>query len=184
MQIIKKFTEFLLCSVKDMDESLKAGFQARDFQNKIDSLQTKPQDVLFNRVWGCGKQCPFCKAPCEAGGEAHTKHFVSVHRPVGLGRYRSNDSEKLVTDLCTSLVHSDISFKCRDTKDQWHKYKEYSKIFPDWQIDPDRSIEASAYWKYVMAEFNEQFAKEYDAKPADIPSYWKNMKTQAEESLK
>uniref|UniRef100_A0A9J7ZVE7 VLIG-type G domain-containing protein n=1 Tax=Cyprinus carpio carpio TaxID=630221 RepID=A0A9J7ZVE7_CYPCA len=181
----KKFTEFLLCSVKDMDESLKAGFQARDFQNKIDSLQTKPQDMLFNRVWGCGKQCPFCKAPCEAGGEAHAKHFVSVHRPEGLGRCRFDNSKKLVTDICTSLVHSDISFKCRDTKDQWHKYKEYSKIYPDWQIDPDSSIEASAYWKYVMAEFNEQFANEYDAKPADIPSYWKKItKTQVEESLK
>lgn len=167
-----------------MHKSLKAGFRARDFQNKIDSLQTKPQDVLFNRVWGCGKQCPFCKAPCEAGGEVHAKHFLSVHRPEGLGRYRFDNSKKLVTDICTSLVHSDISFKCRDTKDQWHKYKEYSKIYPDWQIDPDRSIEASAYWKYVMAEFNEQFANEYDAKPADIPPYWKNMKTQAEESLK
>uniref|UniRef100_A0A8C1VBX2 VLIG-type G domain-containing protein n=1 Tax=Cyprinus carpio TaxID=7962 RepID=A0A8C1VBX2_CYPCA len=161
----KKFTEFLLY-----------------FENKIDSLQTKPQDMLFNRVWGCGKQCPFCKAPCEAGGEVHAKHFLSIHRPEGLGRYRFDNSKKLVTDICTSLVHSDISFKCRDTKDQWHKYKEYSKIYPDWQIDPDRSIEASPYWKYVMAEFNEQFAEEYDAKPADIPPYWKNMKTQAEES--
>uniref|UniRef100_A0A8C1VD27 VLIG-type G domain-containing protein n=1 Tax=Cyprinus carpio TaxID=7962 RepID=A0A8C1VD27_CYPCA len=173
----KKFTEFLLCSVSTI-------FSSSLSVVTVNSLQTKPQDMLFNRVWGCGKQCPFCKAPCEAGGEVHAKHFLSIHRPEGLGRYRFDNSKKLVTDICTSLVHSDISFKCRDTKDQWHKYKEYSKIYPDWQIDPDRSIEASPYWKYVMAEFNEQFAEEYDAKPADIPPYWKNMKTQAEESLK
>ncbi|KAL0182049.1 hypothetical protein M9458_021424, partial [Cirrhinus mrigala] len=180
----KKIAECLQCSVKDMDKSLKDSFQKKMFQNKIDCLQTKPQDVLFKRVWGCGKQCPFCKAPCEAGGEAHTKHFVSIHRPEGLGCYRFNDSEKLVTDICTSLVHSNTRFKCCDTNDKWHPYKEYHKIYPDWRIDPDSSIQASAYWKYVMAQFNEEFAEEYNAKPGDIPSSWKYIKKdQAKASL-
>uniref|UniRef100_A0A671MI08 VLIG-type G domain-containing protein n=1 Tax=Sinocyclocheilus anshuiensis TaxID=1608454 RepID=A0A671MI08_9TELE len=182
----KKISEFLLCSVKDMDKSLKASFQARDFQSKIRHLQTKPQDVLFKRVQGCGKQCPFCKAPCEAGGEAHAKHFVSVHRPEGLGHYRFDDSKKLVTDICTSSVYSDSCFKCRDTNDKWHPYKEYSQIYPDWRIDPDPNKEPlDVYWKYVMAQFNEQFAEEYNAKPADIPSLWKSItKVNAEKSLK
>ncbi|KAL0182021.1 hypothetical protein M9458_021396 [Cirrhinus mrigala] len=178
----KKFTECLQCSVKDMDKSLKDSFQARLFQSKIDCLQIKPQDVLFKRVWGCGKQCPFCKAPCEAGGEAHTKHFVSIHRPQGLGRYRFVNSKKLVTDICTSLVYSDTRFKGSNTNGKWHPYKEYSTIYPDWRIDPDSSIEASAYWKYVMAKFNEQFAEKYGVQPADIPSSWEN-EAQAKESL-
>ncbi|KAK7120191.1 hypothetical protein R3I94_020260 [Phoxinus phoxinus] len=179
----KKFTECLQCSLEDMDKSLRASFQARDFQSKIRPLQTKPQDELFKRVHGCGKQCPFCKAPCEAGGDAHTKHFVSIHRPQGLGRYRWNDSEKLMTDICSSLVHSKSRcFKCHDTNDQWHPYKDYDKIYPDWTIDPDPSIDASAYWKYVMAEYNEQFAEEYDAKPAEIP-WGKITKAEAEKSL-
>ncbi|RXN21415.1 interferon-induced very large GTPase 1-like protein [Labeo rohita] len=165
-----------------MDNSLKAGFQARLFQSKIDGLQTKPQDVMFKRVWGCWKQCPFCKAPCEAGGEDHTKHFVSIHRPKGLGRYRFDDSKKLVTDICTSSVHSDARFRCRDTNDKWHPYKEYSTIYPDWRIDPDSSIEATAYWKYVMAKFNEQFADKYGVEPTDIPSSWEN-EAQAKKSL-
>ncbi|XDV53842.1 hypothetical protein PO909_022252 [Leuciscus waleckii] len=153
------------------------------FQRKIDHLQTKPQDVLFKRVHGCGKQCPFCKAPCEAGGDAHTKHFVSIHRPEGLGTYRwDDDSKKLLTDICSSLVHSNTRFKIKDTNYQSHLYKEYDKIYPDWRIDPDPSIEASAYWKYVMAEFNEQFAEEYDAEPAEIP--WGEItKADAEKSL-
>ncbi|XP_050977843.1 up-regulator of cell proliferation [Labeo rohita] len=180
----QKIAECLQCSVKDMDKLLKDSFQKSGFQSRIKRLQIKPQDVLFKRVWGCGKQCPFCEAPCEAGGEAHTKHFVSIHRPEGLGCTRFNDSKKLVTDICTSSVHSDTRFKNRDTNDQWHPYKEYSKIYPDWQIDPDRSIEASAYWKYVMAQFNEQFAAEYNAKPADIPSTWKDIKKdEAKKSL-
>ncbi|XP_052422895.1 interferon-induced very large GTPase 1-like [Carassius gibelio] len=149
----QKFTESLQCSVKDMDKLLKTSFQERDFQSKIDCLQTKPQDVLFNRVWGCGKPCPFCEAPCEAGGGAHTEHFVSIHRPKGLGCYGFDDSKKLVTDICTSLVHSDKCFKCLDTNDQWHPYKEYKIIYLDWRIDPDPSIKASLYWKYVMTSF-------------------------------
>ncbi|KAK9976498.1 hypothetical protein ABG768_021703 [Culter alburnus] len=178
----QKFAECLQYSVKDMDKSLKASFKVRDFQSKMHRLQTKPQDVLFNRLQGCGKQCPFCTAPCEAGGKAHTKHFVSIHRPEGLGHYRFDDSEKLVTDICTSSVQSNKSFKCNDTNDRWHPYKQYSKIYPDWRIDPDPSIDASAYWKYVMAKFNEQFAKQYNAKPAKIP--WGNItKTDAEKSL-
>lgn len=172
---LKTFAECLQCSVMDMDESLKASFQARDFQRKIHRLQTKPQDVPFKRVHGCGKQCPFCKAPCEAGGDAHTEHFVSIHRPEGLGRYRFDESKKLKSDICSSLVYSNKNFKCRDTNDQSHPYKEYKKIYPDWRIDPDPSIEASAYWKYVMAEFNEQFAQEYEAEPAEIPSSWKDI---------
>ncbi|KAK7126126.1 hypothetical protein R3I93_021493 [Phoxinus phoxinus] len=179
----QKFAECLQCSLDDMDKSLRASFQARDFQSKMRHLQTKPQDVLFKRVHGCGKQCPFCQAPCEAGGDAHTKHFVSIHRPQGLGRYRWNDSKKLMTDICSSLVHSKSqSFKCHDTNDQWHLYKDYNITYKKWRIDPDPSINASAYWKYVMAEYNEQFAKEYDAKPAKIP-WGKITKAEAEKSL-
>ncbi|XP_073703388.1 up-regulator of cell proliferation-like [Garra rufa] len=180
----KKIAECLQCSVKDMHESLKRSCSVTPFQIKIDHLQIKPQDVLFRRVHGCGKQCPFCEAPCEAGGEDHTKHFVSIHRPKGLGRYRFDDSEKLVTDICTTSVNSEQKFKCHDTNDQWHLYKEYSKIYPDWRIDPDSSIEASAYWKYVMVKFNDKFAKEYNAKPADIPSPWRKISmADAEKSL-
>ncbi|XP_073685413.1 up-regulator of cell proliferation-like [Garra rufa] len=181
----KKFAESLQYSVKDMDESLKESFQARNFESKIEHLQTKPMDVLFKHIQGCGKQCPFCKAPCEARGEVHATHFVSVHRPEGLGRYRFDDSKKLVTDVCSSLVLGDTHFKCHDTNDQWYPYKDYEKIYPDWQIDPDPNKESSdVYWKYVMAKFNDQFAEEYNAKPADIPSSWREIEeAEVEKSL-
>ena len=36
-----------------------------------------------------------------------------------------------------------------------------------------------------MATFNEEFAEEYDAEPADIPPTWKDItRLQAEQSLK
>ncbi|KAK9978920.1 hypothetical protein ABG768_020656 [Culter alburnus] len=181
----QQFAKMLKSSVEEMDQSLKKSYKATDIQNILEKLQTKPEDVLFRRVWGCGKQCPFCKAPCEAGGVAHTKHFVSVHRPQGLKGYIHCCSGKLLTVICSSLVYSELRFSCTDTKGEWHPFKKYRDIYPDWEIQPDPSIEGSAYWKYVMANFNEQFAKEYNAKPAEIPSSWKTItKTQAEKSLK
>lgn len=61
-----------------------------------------------------------------------------------------------------------------------HPYKCYKEIYPDWKIPPD-----SDYWKYVMAKYNTDLAKEYNANPADIPESWNDItKEQAEKSLK
>ncbi|XP_060782223.1 interferon-induced very large GTPase 1-like [Neoarius graeffei] len=181
----EQFAHWLMQSVEEMEALLKTKLQNKNIQSKLRTLKIKPQDELFKRVFGCGKLCPFCKAPCEAGGEAHTHHSASVHRPQGLGQYRYEQSETLVTNICSTDVNSDTSFRCLETKHEWHPYKKYREIFPDWHIPADPSIEASDYWKYVMAKFNNQFAEAYNAKPAAIPLVWKKItKQQAENSLK
>ncbi|XP_055756761.1 interferon-induced very large GTPase 1-like isoform X1 [Salvelinus fontinalis] len=182
----EQFAHCLKTSVEEMEQSLRTKFQEGvDVQRKLEQLRIKPQNVLFKRVFGCGKQCPFCKAPCEAGGEAHTDHCASIHRPQGLGQYRFVYSRKLVTDICSSSVFSEQQFQCYETKQKYHPYKKYREIFPNWHIPADPSIEASDYWKYVMAKFNNEFAKKYDALPAITPPAWKFItKEQAEKSLK
>ncbi|XP_060112655.1 up-regulator of cell proliferation-like isoform X2 [Heteronotia binoei] len=148
------------------------------------NLPFKPQDEIFKRVFGCGKQCPFCKVPCEAGGGGHQEHFASVHRPEGLGRYRDYTTNILVYSLCSSSVSSNGNFRNSDTAGKWHPYKQYRQHYPDWRIQPDASITASDYWKFVFKEFNQQFAKEYDALPADLPEDWERLtKQQALESI-
>uniref|UniRef100_A0A3B5Q8B1 VLIG-type G domain-containing protein n=1 Tax=Xiphophorus maculatus TaxID=8083 RepID=A0A3B5Q8B1_XIPMA len=180
----EQFGHWLDGCVEEMTEALTVKFKNTKFETKLSRLHIKPENELFIKMIGCGKQCPFCKIPCEAGAETHT-HFASVHRSQGLGWYRWNDSKKLVTDVCTSLVISDKRFRCSDTKNKYHPYKQYSEIYPDWNIAPDGSLEASDYWKYVMAKYNNKFAKEYNAEPADIPDAWKKItKEQAVESLK
>ncbi|XP_058249824.1 interferon-induced very large GTPase 1-like isoform X1 [Hemibagrus wyckioides] len=180
----EQFAHWLTQSVEEMEGSLKTKFVNEDIQSKLKTLKIKPQDELFKRVFGCGKQCPFCKAPCEAGGEAHTHHTASVHRPQGLALYKDKDSQKLVTDICSTDVNTEATFRCLETKHEFHPYKKYREIFPDWHIPADPSIEASDYWKYVMAKFNKEFATEYEAKEADIPSTWSNItKEEAEKSL-
>ncbi|XP_062239735.1 up-regulator of cell proliferation-like isoform X2 [Platichthys flesus] len=175
------FTEF----VNKMEKILKQKFKKRGIQSILKQLDVKPQNELFTQVIGCGKQCPFCAVACVRGGGDHTVHEASLHRPKGLNGWMGLQTENLVTDICSSSVSSDNLFCCDATKGEYHLNKNYRDIFPDWNIPPDGSYEASDYWKYVMAKFNEEFAEEHGSKPADIPANWKDItRLQAEQSLK
>ncbi|XP_064198337.1 up-regulator of cell proliferation-like [Anguilla rostrata] len=180
------FSRCLKVLVDEMEQSFTAEFQkGGDVLTRLTSLPFQPQKELFNRVFGCGRQCPFCKTPCEAGGKNHVEHFASIHCPQGIGRYRYKDSTKLVCDICSSSVASEATFRSSKTEGKYHPYKDYQSIYPDWRIQPDPSIQASDYWKYVFNRFNEKFATEYDAKPADIPHFWRDItQDQAMKSLK
>ncbi|CAI5672470.1 unnamed protein product [Oreochromis niloticus] len=181
----KQFADWLTVSVNEMAQDLRKEFENVNIERKLQHLHVQPQNELFNKLVGCGKQCPFCKASCDAGGGGHTEHFASLHQPEDLGNYRWDTTEKLVTNICSSLIRSDSSFRCSATNHEWHPYKSYKDIYPDWKIPPDVSLEASDYWKFIMVQYNNDFAKEFNAKPADIPAAWKQItKQQAEKSLK
>uniref|UniRef100_A0A3Q4GYF1 Si:dkey-85k7.12 n=1 Tax=Neolamprologus brichardi TaxID=32507 RepID=A0A3Q4GYF1_NEOBR len=181
----EQFADWLTTSVNDMPETLRNEFKESTFEKKLQHLHVNPQNELFNKLIGCGKQCPFCKAPCDAGGKGHTEHFASLHRPHGLDRYMQGHTQKPVLDTCSSLVISDKRFRSSDTNNEWHPYKKYKDIYKDWNIQPDVSLEASDYWKYVMTKYNSDFAKEYEAEPVNIPVPWYTInKDKAEKSLK
>ncbi|XP_039465313.1 up-regulator of cell proliferation [Oreochromis aureus] len=181
----EQFADWLTVSVNEMAQDLRMKFKNVNTEMKLQYLHVQPQNELFNKLVGCGKQCPFCKAPCDAGGRAHTEHYAVLHRPRGLGGFSWPNTQKLVTDICSFLVMSDQHFCCSATNHKWHSYKSYRDIYPDWKIPPDVSLEASDYWKYVIAKYNNNFAKELNAKPADIPLAWIVItKQQAEKSLK
>ncbi|XP_061108738.1 up-regulator of cell proliferation-like, partial [Conger conger] len=179
------FSRCLEVLVDEMEQDLTAEFQkGGDVRARLTSLPFQPQKELFKRVFGCGRQCPFCETPCEAGGKTHTEHVASIHRPLGIGRCIEIGSFKLMCDICSTCVASENNFKSTETELKPHAYKEYQSIYPDWRIQPDTSIQASDYWKYVFTRFNEQFAQEYKAEPADIPPQWRNItQDQAMENL-
>uniref|UniRef100_A0A3B4T384 Si:dkey-85k7.12 n=2 Tax=Seriola dumerili TaxID=41447 RepID=A0A3B4T384_SERDU len=181
----KQFAYCLTESVNEMGQALREEFKKSNIQIKLKHLHVKPQNEFFTKLIGCCKRCPFCSVPCEAGGKAHTEHWASLHWPEGLGEYKFHRTRKLVIDICTSSVTSDTNFRCNATNKEWHPYKRYRDIFPDWKIPPDVSLQASDYWKYVIARFTEQFAMKCNANPADIPETWKKItRKQAEESLR
>lgn len=180
------FTKSLMKSLSEMKEELQEEFSnSEDIIETLNKLPIKPHDELFKRVFGCGQQCPFCKVPCEDGGKEHKTHHATVHRPKGLGEYRNIETEKLVETLCTTSVNSESRFRNTDTNFEFHPFKDYTKFYPDWVIPPDATIEASDYWKYVLAQYNDRFAQEFKAKPADVPDAWRSItKEQALKGLK
>ncbi|XP_053184029.1 up-regulator of cell proliferation-like [Scomber japonicus] len=180
------FINSLKKSIKDLKEQLQEEFsKSEDITETLNKLPIKPQDELFKRVIGCGKQCPFCKVPCEAGGKGHKRHHAFSHRPQGLGISSNADTQKLIETLCTTEVNGERKFKSKETKWELHPYKKYYIYYPDWYIPPDSSIESSDYWKYVLVRYNDRFAQIYEAKPADVPEAWKRItKEQALKGLK
>ncbi|KAM4632435.1 up-regulator of cell proliferation-like [Discoglossus pictus] len=172
---VSKFSEDILLFLTETEKDIMSERKSLRIDIVLSKVTLKPQDTLFKKVFGCGNQCPFCKAPCEAGGDGHEKHTASVHRPQGLGRYRFENSEKLVVSICSTDVVSTDRFRNSDTDWVYINYKDYQTIYPDWLIQADPSIQSSDYWKFVFTQFNEQFAEEYNAKPADLPEGWKRI---------
>uniref|UniRef100_A0AAZ3PVA7 Interferon-induced very large GTPase 1-like n=1 Tax=Oncorhynchus tshawytscha TaxID=74940 RepID=A0AAZ3PVA7_ONCTS len=169
-----QFADYLTEFVGEMKQTVTSEYEQRtDIKERLRSLPFKPQDNMFTSQFGCGEVCPFCSAPCEAGGKEHAKHFTSIHRPQGVSGWRNLKTNVLWTNICSSDVISDATFRTSLTGDKLHPYKDYQTYYPDWIITGDSSIEASDYWKYVMATFNETIAKDTDALPADIPEDWK-----------
>ncbi|KAJ8358509.1 hypothetical protein AAFF_G00433730 [Aldrovandia affinis] len=90
------------------------------------------------------------------------------------------DFPKQALDAVMVLNKANTIFQRNDTYPLLHKYKDYLELHPDWRIQPDPSMEASAYWKYVFARFNTQ----YGVEAADLPSGWDRItKQQALQSL-
>ncbi|CAB1326924.1 unnamed protein product [Coregonus sp. 'balchen'] len=121
-----QFADYLTAFVGKMEQSLATEYDKRgDIKKRLRSLPFKPQEEMFTSVFGCGEACPFCHAPCEAGGKEHAKHFTSIHPK------------------------------------ESYPYKDYQTYYPNWVITGDPSVEASVYWKYVMATINERIATGY-----------------------
>ncbi|KAM7163263.1 up-regulator of cell proliferation-like isoform 2-T2 [Macrochelys suwanniensis] len=179
-----QFLAHVQAILPQLEKETLAEFEELKFESKLSNLSVKPQDEIFNFVFGCGQQCPFCKVPCEAGGMDHTEHFATVHRPQGLGQCKNKRTGMLEYSLCSSDVVSNAVFRNSETEEKFHPYKDYRRYYPDWRIQPDPSIDTSDYWKFVFNRFNYKFAKKYNAKPANLPQGWKKItKEQALESL-
>ncbi|CAH2308088.1 up-regulator of cell proliferation-like [Pelobates cultripes] len=172
---ICQFSTDIAYFLDSTEEEIKSSIISMGIEDVLPKLTFKPQDELCQKIIGCGKRCPFCDAPCEAGGNNHQYHFSSFHRPKGLAPYKCSESNILCNSTCSADVFSNDSFINSDTDGKWLQYKDYRTIYPNWVILPDRDLNSSDYWKFVLKQFNDSFAKHYHVEPADIPSEWKRL---------
>ena len=131
-------------------------------------------DFLFTEVVGCSERCPFCKVPCDAhsGGKCGGNHSATLHRPNGLGGVGWKCTNKLVENDCSFSIAAGLRFRNKMTHGEWHLYKYYRQIYPNWSIHGSADPDVEKYWKWVFAQHNEEFAKYYSREPADIPAEW------------
>ncbi|XP_075034945.1 up-regulator of cell proliferation-like [Mixophyes fleayi] len=169
---VLQFFQYVKPLLDDLKEEIQNKLNSENIESVLSRVVVKPHEELFKKVFGCGELCPFCKVPCEAGGTDHKEHFASIHRPQGLGGYRNKYTKILCHELCSTEVVGNATFECKDTDEKPHPYNKYQTIYPDWKIQPDPSIEASIYWKYIFKTYNNEFAKAYSAKPANLPEDW------------
>ncbi|XP_073492151.1 up-regulator of cell proliferation-like [Aquarana catesbeiana] len=181
----QQFSENIQSSFSKQVDEILLQMNSLDIDYVLSMVTLNPQDQLFKRIFGCGKLCPFCKVPCEAGGHDHTEHFASVHRPQGLAGYKDLETNVLCNSICSTDVVGNGCFRNSYTQLVPEPYKEYRKFYPDWAIQSDPSINASDYWRFILKEFNDQIAEEFDAIPAEIPINWRKItKEQAMKSLR
>uniref|UniRef100_A0A8C5PYX9 VLIG-type G domain-containing protein n=1 Tax=Leptobrachium leishanense TaxID=445787 RepID=A0A8C5PYX9_9ANUR len=176
---VQQFSADIEYFLDAMEVEIKRDVETMDVESIFWNLTLKPHDELFQRVIGCGKKCPFCEVPCESGGTNHYNHRATIHRPRGLTHYTWAESNVLYNSTCSTDILSNGSFINPDTDGKWHPYKEYQIIYPDWIIQPDKDLKSSDYWKFVLTQFNHQFAEHYNANPAEIPPEWEKITQQA-----
>ena len=128
-------------------------------------------DFLFTELVGCSAKCPFCKVPCDthSGGKTSGNHSSTLHRARGLGGYRFIGNQTLVAEDCRAGVASNTEFL---HESKYTSYKQYYEVFPDWTIHGDTDPDVEKYWKWVLAQYNTEFAKYYSARKANIPAEW------------
>ena len=178
MQAVKKykdFTRLLKESVGKLAPTIVESVLKHDGKRTVLG-GSDPDELLADKVLGCPARCPFCTAPCCMTVIDHEcDHRSLQHYPTGVVGRHSATTLKLRTATCQSAVGSENRFRYDHNKDVYEPYSDYRKHFPKWDIAPDRSMEASLYWKWFMATYHDKLVKQYEVKHADLPAVWKEI---------
>lgn len=147
----------------------------------LNTLEKKTFTMLCDQLPGCWKQCPFCEAICTHTTSTHDGcHSMQFHRPNGLGGTHWHNTRHFCTEICTSLVASDlVCIVGNDKRFPYREYKNAGAPYNEWSITPDNS--ALSYWKWVTCQFQSDFEKYYDLKfegNGKIPPQWRSISKQ------
>ncbi|XP_063446683.1 interferon-induced very large GTPase 1-like [Mytilus trossulus] len=142
----------------------------------------KPYQKIFDRLWGCEKQCPFCSEPCEKTTKYHQNcHTCFKHKFNGVSGWHWESTDILCIDTCDANVASDLSFYCNkygfscteDKHHNLHKYRNYKTFDPTWKIESDDDLSSSRYWIWYICRFEEEIKSRYNVKYPELPFHWR-----------
>ena len=167
-------------AILDYVEKVENTILTKIRETKIENIYWKrsPYSCIFERLWGCCETCPFCNEPCEWTDKDHlqsVRHRCRNHRPQGLIDFAWEEGRgPLMTEVCNHLIQSDDDhyYSFQGSKET-HKYKDYSTIYPEWEISP--SDEISKYWMWFYNKYKNDIAKMNNAKPPQIEKQLQNI---------
>ena len=153
------FAKQLIKSLKNESEIILADYKntSASVEKLINESTKSPHMVLYNSLIGCKEQCPFCKEQCELTNENHLDskkpHYTEIHRPKCLGRLTYEKTKQLVFETCIAGIEGKDSFRNHDTNHEWHPFKKYKDIYPNWQISSESPKTGPKYWEWFIASY-------------------------------
>ena len=164
--------------LKDLESRLHSSFENIQCGSEMSQWKDKPH-VLLESLIGCTEQCPFCGEQCDLLDPNHVAtgrpHSVGVHLSSCLKGYSNDTTKIMMIGFCPSYIsgkEEETLFKNAGTNYEWHSFKDYQSIYPNWSIPPDVTSEDSLYWKMFAGKYMKAIAFQYRAKPADVPDEW------------
>ena len=135
----------------------------------------------------CSAQCPLCNESCDLSDNHPTQHRANFHRIQCVCTITWYDSNKLVLDVCNSLVASD-AYLIRENNNKvckQVKYRDYQTLLQEWNIEEAKGTAAPVYWMWFTSHFYDDLIAWSGSEQTNIPDIWKIItKHQATESLK
>ena len=117
-------------------ESLKS-YEIIECAKEMVNWKDQPHQLL-NILIGCTEHCPFCGEQCNLlEHDDSCDHQTEVHRISCLGGWVSEHTNAMTTSICPIKVDSNKRFRKPDG--EYHPYKDYKTVYPQWFIPPGKS---------------------------------------------
>ena len=162
--------------LRELKKVLHSSYDEIECKTEMMYWKEKPHELLQDLI-GCTKQCLFCQEQCDLLDPNHlksgVKHSVSIHRMHCVNGWYDRKTQILSSALCPSRVASNLTF-CRAGKN-FHPYRNYEQIYPDWSIPPDVRDHNCLYWKMFVAKHADSLAKKYYKKTPNVEDDWKKI---------
>ncbi|XP_061403488.1 LOW QUALITY PROTEIN: interferon-induced very large GTPase 1-like [Lethenteron reissneri] len=171
---IAYLTDELTKAMETMVTQLNTQYSTASLRD-LEHVRNKPHDMLCEQMSGCWAQCPFCDSLCTNTILNHAEdHCTPIHRPQAVTGWSWHETNFFCTDICTSLVASDILYVLPDGKIMPYKdYRTIGREHASWSITPDLTVQP--YWKWFVCRFKSDLEEFYNLQfkgSGAIPDGW------------
>ena len=159
------FVKEIEIGLETVYNELKITFQTLRYSEiQLEQHEQTAHEILYKEIAGCTEQCPFCKTQCEltnrehlvpAPGSNSIKHRAE-HRPQCFGNFRWAQDSTMILHTCPHLVGGFLTFRNDKTNQEWKLYSDYQDDYPEWDIPAKLKHEASIYWKWLIAKYQDK----------------------------